>query len=205
MKNEKMATTMSATGALNELKLLDKRISKKTMNSCFLSIKTGTNLANKDCDAKANMQSLTDLINRRSTIKAALMKSNGITIVKVGGEEMTVAAAIEKKTSIKYLNDLLYVLREQRQAMTRQMDIKNIEAQDRLDRLLESTFGKDLKARATEITEISDTFWTANKTILEDEIEIDLKIEELDEFIDTFESVVDLVLSEINAKTEITI
>ncbi len=197
--------TMTATRALNELKLLDKRITKKIGNSCFLTAKTGETIQDTECDAVSSLQSVHDLIARREKVKEALMLSNSTTIVKIGEESMTVAAAIEKKSSIKYMDHLLGVLRDQRYMVKANIDRDNEASQDRLDRLLESTFGKDLKARPSEITDISDTFWRTNKVELHDTIEIDRQIEDMDDYIDEFKSEVDLVLSESNAKTEITI
>ncbi len=203
MKTE--TTTMTATRALNELKLLNKRITKKIGNSCFITAKTGEVIQNTDCDATASLQSVHDLIARRENVKEALMLSNSATIVKIGKESMTVAAAIEKKSSIKYMEHLLGVLRDQRYVVKANVDRDNEASQERLDRLLESTFGKDLKARPSEITDISDTFWRTNKVELHDTIEIDRQIEDMDDYIDEFTSEVDLVLSESNAKTEITV
>lgn len=114
---------------------------------------------------------------------------------------MTVAEAIERKISINYLKELLRNLQDQRGRVQYQIDDLNSGAQDRLDRLLEQTLGKDLKARPTEITEISEAFWKTNKAVLEDPIKIDEKIEELDRYIDRFENDVDLNLSIINATT----
>ncbi len=196
--------TITATAALNELKLLDKRIQKKIYNACFITSKIGDKIK-EDCDAEANLQSVNGLISRREVIKAALMKSNSTTLVKVSGEEMMVAAAIEKKSSISYLENLLETLRDQRRRTEQGIQRHNDEAQTRLDRLLESTFGKDLKARPTEITEISETFWKANEAKFEDVIQIKKKIEELDEYIDNFKNEVDLRLSEINSLTRIEI
>ncbi len=196
---------ITATRALTELKLINKRILKKVQNSCFVTSKIGSEIEDKDCDAAKDLQSITDLITRYDAIKAALVLSNSITKIKILDQEMTVAEAIDKKSSISYFEALLHTLRDQRLRTIREMDNDNIEAQMRLDRLLESTFGKDLKARASEITDLSDTFWKANKTELHDTIQITKKINELDEYIDNFNSEVDLTLSEINATTLITI
>ncbi len=203
MKSEE--TVMTATRALNELKLLNKRITKKIGNSCFITSKTGETIQNTECDAVSSLQSVHDLIARREKVKEALMLSNSTTIVKIGKESMTVAAAIEKKSSIKYMEHLLAVLRDQRYNVKVDIDRDNEASQDRLDRLLESTFGKDLKARPSEITDISDTFWRTNKVELHDTIEIDRQIEDMDDYIDEFTSEVDLVLSESNSITQINV
>ncbi len=196
---------MTITRSLVKLKLIDKRINKEIRNSCFITSKIGQEIKNTSCNAEADLQSVNDLIKHRSDIKAAIMKSNSTTIVKINADEMTVAEAIEKKSSIEYLDTLLDELREQRFDTTNAIERTNGISQDRLDRILESTFGKELKARPTEITEVSETFWKANKAKVHDTIQIDKKIEELDEYLDGFRAEVDLCLSESNAKTFIEI
>ena len=194
---------LTATRALNELKLLDKRISKKIQQSCFVSTMVGKNVEDIYCKAKEDLQSVNDLIDRRESIKAALMRSNSITTIRILGKEMTVAEAIERKSSIKYLEYLLAELKNQRRQVMNTIEDANERAQDKLDRILESTFGKDLKARPSEIADVSEAFWKTNKMEIHDVVNISDKIDELDEYIDNFNNEVDLCLSEANARTEI--
>jgi tetrahydromethanopterin S-methyltransferase subunit B len=65
--------------------------------------------------------------------------------------------------------------------------------------------GKSGKMRDEDYKSLEEVFWASNKAVLVDEINISEKIDELDEFIDEFMSEVDLVLSEINGRTDITI
>jgi hypothetical protein len=196
---------ITATRALNELKLLDKRIAKKINGSCFINFQIGDQIQKENCDPVADFQSVTDLINRRDTIKAALMVSNSVTKIIINDEEMSVAEAIEKKNSIGYLKKLLVSLKHQYMAAVDDIERENAEAQERLDRLLEANFGKDMKARENELEAVSKAFWETNKAKKIDDLHIQTKIDELDEYIDRFESEVDLVLSETNARTEISI
>ena len=48
-----------------------------------------------------------DLISRRNKIKSAIIMSNAKTVVEVAGKQMTVAEAIDKKSSIEYEKELL--------------------------------------------------------------------------------------------------
>ncbi len=201
MKETTEISKMTITRGLTKLKLLDKRINKEIRNSCFITSKVGTEIKNTSCNAESDLQSVSDLINYRVAIKAAIMKSNATTIVKINDETMTVAEAIEKKSSIEYFDTLLDELREQRFDTVASIERTNNTSQDRLDRILESTFGKELKARPTEITEVSETFWKANKAEIHDTIQIDRKIDELDEYLDSFRAEVDLCLSESNSTT----
>lgn len=196
---------ITATRALNELKLLDKRIQKKIRNSCFITYKVKDQIQNQNCRSEADFQSISDLIAQREMIKSALMKSNSITKVVINGEEMTVAEAIEKKNSIAYLKSLLQKMVHQLQTTTREIEMANAEAQERLDRLLEANFGKDMKVRDDELEAVSEAFWANNRAEAVDELKLQEKCEKLDKDIDGFENEVDLVLSEVNARTEIEI
>ena len=53
------------------------------------------------------------MIKRRNQIKSAIIASNAVTMVEVAGVRMTVAEAIDKKSSIGYEKELLARLSEQ--------------------------------------------------------------------------------------------
>ncbi len=197
--------TITVTRALNELKLLDKRITKKIDGACFGTSSINGTMTDRHCTSVADLQSIEDLISRRSAIKEAITVSNALTVVNINGDMMTMAAAIERKSSIDYHKELLASMRARYRSIQMSIDVENDKAQHRLDALLESSFGKDTKSRPSEMTELTETFWKANRCELVDPIGLADKIEKLDEFIDNFENEVDLTLSETNSRTEIAI
>ncbi|MFB8733012.1 hypothetical protein ACEQPO_01165 [Bacillus sp. SL00103] len=69
--------------------------------------------------AKADDQSIQALIKRRNAIKSAIVVSNATTTIDVAGVNMTVAEAIERKTSIEY--DIRY-LRKLKKVYTELVD-----------------------------------------------------------------------------------
>jgi uncharacterized protein YhaN len=75
----------------------------------------------------------------------------------------------------------------------------------RLDGLLTSELGKDIKTNPETIAALTASFMDTNKVLIVDPIELSKKAKELEEEIDTFESNVDWVLSEANGKTMITV
>jgi hypothetical protein len=194
---------ITLTRGLVQLKLLDKRI-KKAIHMPFITYKIGT-VVQLDCSPEDSMKSVKDLIERRADIKAAIMAANAATIVTIGKEEMTITAAIERKKTIVYLEELRSSLSKQYYNVAGKIESENNEMQYRLDRLLEANAGKDLKARDTEIDTITKAYKVSNEAILVDPINIEQTIKELDESIDTFLAEVDLCLSEINAVTHIEI
>lgn len=99
--------SISITRALSELKLLDKRILKGIKDADFLSYEINKKNVLKTFEPKEQLQSVEDLIARRSTLKSKIMESNASTKVKIAGKEMLVIEAIEMKETIQYKKQLL--------------------------------------------------------------------------------------------------
>jgi hypothetical protein len=204
MAKETTTEKMSLTRALTQLKLLDKRL-HKAKNKCFVTYKVGNQIHNQNCSAASNFNEYSDLLKRRRAIKNALVVANATTQVKIGSTTMTIAEAIELKNSIKYEIELKDALRNQLDQAANEIIYANTRAQERLDAQIEAMAGKSGKMRDEDYKSLSEVFWSSNKAVIVDEIDITKKIDELDEFIDEFMSEVDLVLSEINGRTDITI
>ena len=196
---------MSVTQALPELKLLEKRIDK-VMDSIQDWCKVSHNGAPVDKEkhkkeTDAQLQSFMDLVKRRDTIKRAIILSNAQTKVKVGQFEGTVAEAIEYKKSIQFKRSLLEGMkscltnkREEYERMKGQVD-------SRLERLLQSELGKDVKTNPETISALTTSFRENNKVELVDPLDLAVKIQSLEDELDAFETNVDWVLSQANATT----
>lgn len=189
---------LTVTRGLSTLKLLEKRIHKKA-ESTFISVNISDQT--NSSDIKGNYDSIMDLIKYRNDLKAAIMLSNAKTIVTINNEEMSVAEAIDRKSSIAYLKLLVNSLKEQLMDARMIADNHNRNQESRLDALLEANFGSDTKHKAENFKTIADEFWKKNKADLIDPLDLQKKIETLTEEIDNFENEVDLVLSESNATT----
>jgi len=195
---------MTITRALNELNLLDKRISKKIQEGCFINYRIGEGDPEiPNCDPESSLQSIQDLIERRRKIKSSILRSNSSTTVMVNDEEMTVAEAIERKASIHYEKELLETMRISLRSIANKVEEHNEGRYRTLAHLLESNFSKEGKIRTEETKAIEEQFWKSNRAEFIDNIELSNKIKELDEYIDSFENEVDLVLNESNAITYI--
>ena len=203
-----MSQTMSITQGLAELKLLDKRLQTHLTHMRWVDVSTESNRVDADklkARAAAEYQSYMDLVKRRDSIKRAVVLSNSATQVKVGSWEGTVAEAIEHKHSIENqrrlleaMKDLLKEKRTQYESLKEQMD-------SRLERLLQSELGKDVKTNPETLTALTNTFRANNRVDLVDPLDLSRKIAELQEEISSFETNVDWVLSESNGKTLITV
>lgn len=196
---------MSITQGLAELKLLDKRLNKRLDAAPWAAVSTKTNRVNEDDlkkMAESFYKSYMDLVSRRDTIKRAIVLSNATTNVTIGGKwKGTVAEAIEHKSSLSYKKKLLEKMKED--VLAAESDYKTaVEERDsRLDRLLSSELGKDVKTNPETIAALTASFQETNKIVIVDPLNLKSKASELEEEIDTFESNVDWVLSETNGKT----
>ena len=113
---------MTVHKALCELKMLDKRINESIMSAEFcrankhsnVKIDGGT-IAEYEAAAVSKYQSTMDMIIRRDAIKRAVVASNAVTEVTIGGNRYTVADAVElRRHGLSYRRTLL-------QAMTLQL------------------------------------------------------------------------------------
>lgn len=200
-KTKNTTEKISITRALSTLKLQDKRISKAIKNSMFANYKVGGEMKYKEYTPKEDLQSVQDLIKYRSKLKAAIMASNASTKVKIGKTTMTVVEAIEMKDSIKYKKELLSKIISDLKNVERDVTRINDDAKYRLDDMIRASYGGDKKVSSSDYDTIATPFLKKNGAESVDS-ETFMKIAlEMEEEIDTFESEVDLVLSESNSTT----
>lgn len=206
---------MTVHKALAELKLLDNRIEKAIAEGIYC-------VANKHSNDKINgipldeyiktMQGrydkAVDLINRRKTIKRAVVLSNAVTKVTVAEVEYTVAEAIEMKNHGVEFDKLLMTNMKKHYDMA-QMQIKQQNGKDleeRADQYVTAIYGqKEGKANTADIEKVKADFLTANQYELVDPLHVLDKMEDLEKKINDFMAEVDSALSVSNALTEITI
>ena len=200
---------MSVTQGLAELKLLDKRINKSLGYIKWSDVSTKTWKVDADTlkkTALSEYQSYMDLVTRRDTIKRAIVLSNAQTPVTIGAKWAgTVAEAIEHKSSLTYKKTLL----EKMKLNIKEVDEEYFRAMaamtHRLDTLLTSELGKDIKTNPETIAALTASFKETNKIEIVDPLNLKVKAKELEEEIDAFETNVDWVLSEANGKTLINV
>ncbi|WP_010500012.1 hypothetical protein [Paenibacillus elgii] len=203
---------ISITRGLAELKTLDARINKVINESSFISMTTGkkvlagyqSNFQFED-KAKSNYQSVQDLIKRRNAIKAAIVQSNAVTKVNVADKEMTVAEAIERKTSIIYEQNLVNKMKIEFVNVIRRYEQEDEKVKERLDELLKTTFGKDVKVSNDQYDSTAKPFLEQNEPKLIDPLKLKDEIDKIEKNIEDFLMNVDFVLSESNTITKIII
>lgn len=202
--------SLSVARALVELKTLDNRIGKSISSTNWVTYKTKNRnygLAEEEFKKKtlAEYQSVNDLIKRRNAIKNAIVLSNSVTNVQVGGQTMTVAQAIEYKQTIGYKRNLLEYFKQQRQQVIVESEAHRQRVQQKIDDNVRVICGKDSKPDANTIQTISDGITKGDPIEVFDPLGLEEQIKKLENEIEEFSANVDYVLSESNALTNITV
>lgn len=201
--------TISVTRALAELKTLDDRIQKAAGNGYIILTVggkvVGTQRSKEEVEKsiKESYQSFNDLVSRRNKLKSAIVKSNAQTSVLIGGKEFTVAEAIERKNSINLEQLLVNSLVNQYRQAASQVEKTNLDANNRLNQMVEVNLGKDRKTSEEDYDAIAKPFMAKNEAKLVDPLQLETLVVSLQKEIDDFKLNVDFALSESNALTQI--
>lgn len=203
---------MTVHRALAELKTIDSRLTKAINSAtfCFANkhINTKVNGINIDtvvAKMKDDYKGIRALINRRNAMKKAVVLSNAVTKVKIGGMEYTVAEAIEMKNHGMENYQLLMqaILQNYATAMST-IDRYNGQAlEKKADEYVIGLYGSKEKAVGTEVEATRKVYIDANTYDFIDPLNISMVKKELEEMIDNFTAEVDAALSVSNAITEI--
>ena len=203
---------MTVHKALAELKTLDDRINTAIGESVFVRANRhnntkifGKTIEEFKADSAASLMSATALINRRNAMKRAVVLSNAVTKVEIGGVEYTVAEAIEMNNhGMENLVDLRDCLREQYSSVKRMVESEN---GDKLvkacENYIQATFGTKEKINNPDIEMAQKVYMTNNTYDIVTGLDIEKAIKELTDRIDTFKAEVDSALSVSNALTVI--
>lgn len=207
-------TTMSITRALTRAKTIEKQLTRLVESQYVVT------LMKREVDdvsdvfkdnlkmTKSNFDQFNDLFAELNNIKAAVRKSNEVTKVVIGGEELTVIDALVYKNTIVYRNNFLdRITRENRNAESR-VEQSKINADNKLasvrENLIKNSQGQDVSEDYLK-TVLTEEERRLKKAIVEVKVS---GINNVNEFIeaerkriDTFIEEVDYVLSESNATT----
>lgn len=209
--------TISVTRALVELKRLDERISKAIGSGLFVSRTIGRDTYKKavgtsdsvtavEQKIQASFDRVSSLISNREKVKSALVLSNATTRVKVLNRDMTVAEAIELKSTVATRNALLAAMRGQLALERTQVERAAAQLDAEIETSVNALYGTDrTKIDADMIKSVGDVKRSQKEVALLDPAKIESKIELLEADILNLTSELDFVLSESNARTEITV
>lgn len=203
---------ITVTRGLAEMKLLKKRIESKINSTTFIaekkkSAKKINNVFTVEefgIEAKANYDSIIDLIERLKVIKSAIVKFNAEQIVVIADKEMTVADAIERKNNIEFEKKLLKMMIQQYNSIIATVNRRNEVMEQNLDNQIQAMIGSDNK-KSDGAEAFADQYRKTNGYDIVDPLKLKDKIDELQEDIENFELNVDFVLSEKNSSNKIII
>ena len=207
-------TTMSITRALTRAKTIEKQLARLVESQFVVT------LMKREVDdesdvfkdnlkmTQSNFDQFNDLFAELNNIKAAVRKSNEVTKVVIGGEELTVADALVYKNTIVYRNNFLdRITRENRNAESR-VEQSKIIADTKFasvrENLIKNSQGQNVSEDYLK-TVLTEEERRLKKAIVEVKVSginnVNEYIEAERKRIDTFLEEVDYVLSESNATT----
>lgn len=199
-------TQISVTRALAQVKSLNDRIQRGNAAQ-FIAVSVGGKINGKASLQEAeqilasNLQSVQDLIAQRAALKSAIVRSNATTQVVIAGQKMTVAEAIERKSSIALEQQLLQQLKAQQNQGIATVERMNVDVQQRIDALLAQSYGRDAKINEADQQAVAGPYEARHKAALVDPNKLDAVISKMQDELDGFLLEVDFALSEVNAKT----
>lgn len=207
-------TKMSITRALTRAKTIEKQLARLVESQYVVT------LMKREVDdvsdvyqdnlkmTQSNFDQFNDLFAELNNIKAAVRKSNEVTKVVIGGEELTVADALVYKNTIAYRNSFLdRITRENRNAKSR-VEQSKINADNKFasvrENLIKNSQGQDVSEDYLK-TVLTEEERRLKKAIVEVKVSginnVNEYIEAERKRINTFIEEVDYVLSESNATT----
>lgn len=209
-------TTMSITRALTRVKTIEKQLSRLVEGQFVVTlvkreVDNATDVFQDNVNmTKANFDQFNDLFAELNRIKAAVRKSNEVTKVTIGGEELSVADALVYKNTIVYRNNFLdRITRENRNADSR-VEQSKITADNKFAAVREN-FIKNAQGQDVNENYVNTVLTEEERRLKAALVEVKVTgIKNVNEYIeaerkriDTFIEEVDYVLSESNATTMI--
>lgn len=204
--------TMNIHKALCELKILDDRISRAVDDCRYVGVtkivskRVGSQTVDEFCNSvKDGYKSAMDLIKRRQAIKTAVVKSNAITTVVIGGSTYTIAEAIEMKNhGLDGEKRMLRYMVSRLAEAESLIDRTRSDLESRADAFIRDQTGSK-ESKTEDLLKMRQDYIAMQDVELVDPLHIRDIIKELDEKINTFMTEVDSALQTSNANTEITI
>ena len=201
---------MTIHEALCKLKTADKRLYDLEQNSIFIDAKKavldkikGVSVKEYSQSIQSNYDKINDVLKETQALKAAISKSNAETMITVAGKEMSVAEAIYFfKYGIAQWEELLDKMTTEYKNMTNAVEKKNgSDLDSRAEAYITSLYGSKDKVNADEVVKAIEDYKEKQKYELVDPLNLNTRIAELREWIDSFKTSVDSAIQVSNATT----
>lgn len=209
--------TISITRALVELKRYEQRIAQALNNGTFSAVsfgeggKTRVESINrmkvpgtvKEVEEliAASFQSVNRLILNRQALKAAIVKSNATTVMNFMGREITVAEAIEVKSSVNQLRMAHATISNQVTMAMSTVSTAEAKLAATIENLTAQALGGSGKVDAVAQEAISKVQYATHRPAVIGHEYAQNNLESLQNTISAINAELDFSLSEVNAKT----
>lgn len=206
---------MTVQRALNELKIIDERLSKRLTEFVVVGTKkvsearvveTRESIVEFENRAKGVLDSVDGLLKRQQELKHAIMTSNATTMIEVAGKTYSVMTAIDRKRTIE--NEKL-VVKYMRDALIRaeyKVSQENDKMESYIQRQANAMAGGDLSSKKDDyIIAFEKSYREQNSWDLVDPLKLRDLIEQREQEISMFELEIDTALTVSNAITKIEI
>lgn len=203
---------MTVHKALAELKTLDDRINSEITGSIFVKANRhnntkifGKSVEDFRADTTSSLQSVMALIERRNAMKRAVVLSNAVTKVEIGGVEYTIAEAIEMNNhGMENWIDFRDFLRDQYSSVKRMVESENGEKlANACENYIQTMFGSKDKINNPDIETARKMYMDSHSYDVVTGFNIEEIISVITKKIDDFKAEIDSALSVSNALTVI--
>lgn len=195
-----MAEKMLVTQALDERDLLVKKIQDKIEKASFTDVKKHNEKKVIDRrvveetfrqEAESAYQQIMDLIDRFQKIDAAIVASNAAAIIHTSFGDYTVAGAISLRSRMRgngsyddeadFEQSLYSKMKSELDKRLISIENKNKQLESTAESMRLSILGKDTKTKDAKPLEVVDAYVQENTTELVDPLDVQKKVEEIQE------------------------
>lgn len=206
---------MTVQRALNELKIIDERLSKRLTEFVVVGTKkvsearvveTRESIVEFENRAKGVLDSVDGLLKRQQELKHAIMTSNATTKIEVAGKTYSVMTAIDRKRTIEKEKLVVKYMRDALIRAEYKVSQENDKMESYIQRQTNAMAGGDLSSKKDDyIIAFEKSYREQNSWDLVDPLKLRDLIEQREQEISMFELEIDTVLTVSNAITKIEI
>lgn len=201
--------------ALNELKIIDERLSKRLTEFVVVGTKkvsearvveTRESIVEFENRAKGVLDSVDGLLKRQQELKHAIMTSNATTMIEVAGKTYSVMTAIDRKRTIEKEKLVVKYMRDALIRAEYKVSQENDKMESYIQRQTNAMAGGDLSSKKDDyIIAFEKSYREQNSWDLVDPLKLRDLIEQREQEISMFELEIDTALTVSNAITKIEI
>lgn len=206
---------MTVQRALNELKIIDERLSKRLAEFVVIGTKkvsearvveTRESIVEFENRAKGVLDSVDGLLKRQQELKHAIMTSNATTKIEVAGKTYSVMTAIDRKRTIEKEKLVVKYMRDALIRAEYKVSQENDKMESYIQRQTNAMAGGDLSSKKDDyIIAFEKSYREQNSWDLVDPLKLRDLIEQREQEISMFELEIDTALTVSNAITKIEI